>query len=248
MIELRDVRFRYRADLPEVLCGVSAVIPDGSFVGLMGSNGSGKSTLARCLNGLLEPTSGAVHIDGLSSADPQTRVLLRQKIGLVFQNPNHQITSATVERELAFGLENYCVPHDEMHARVAAMLAEAGLEDWKNSPPTMLSAGDRQRLAIASILILQPTCLILDESTSLLSARSRTRILEQLMALRRSRHITVILVTQYPSEALMCDRLLILDKGVFAFDGIPMKVFQNTDALIRMGVSIPISNRLEALR
>ena len=240
MIEIDELTFRYSKALPEVLKGIRATIPSGSFTAIMGSNGSGKSTFARCLNGLLIPTSGEVRIDGLSTINVTSIRDVRRKLGLVFQDPNLQMTSATVERELAFGLENLCLARDEMQTRVDQYLREFGFEERRDDPASSLSAGERQRLAVASVLILNPTHLILDESTSLLSARSRKELLDLVIALHRQREIALVLITQYPSEALLAERLLVLHVGRIVFDDQPAKVFQHGEELFRMGVSIPI--------
>ena len=241
MIEVDDVTFRYPQRPNDVLKGLRTTIPDGSFVAIMGSNGSGKSTFARSLNGLLLPTSGEVKVDGVSTKD----VSVRQKVGLVFQDPNLQMTSATVERELAFGLENSCISRDEMVTRVKNSLREFGFEERRNDPPSSLSAGERQRLAVASVLILNPSYVVLDEATSLLSARSRTGLLEMVMSLQNHRRVGIVLITQYPAEALLAQRLLILHDGAMLFDDDPRNVFEHGDELMRIGVSIPVSERMK---
>jgi energy-coupling factor transport system ATP-binding protein len=244
MIEVSDLRFRYSPDSPDVLNGISVTIAQGSFTVIMGSNGSGKSTLARCLNGLLVPTAGVVKVDGVKTDDAVDRQKIRRKVGLVFQDPNLQMTSLTVEREIAFGLENIGMMHDEMHARVDEYIQMFGFENRRGDPPSSLSAGERQRLAIASVMILQPSYLVLDEATSLLAARSRSSILEMVFALRSQQNIGIILITQYPSEAQLGERLVVMHQGRIVFDDLPDRVFRHGDALLRMGVAIPVNERL----
>lgn len=245
MIEVSSVRFRYSPDSPDVLKGVSFTVSPNSFTVIMGSNGSGKSTLARCLNGLLAASSGEVKVDGVRSNDTPSRQELRRKVGLVFQNPNLQMTSLTVERELAFGLENIGMERDEMRARVDEYIEMFGFEDRRGDPPSSLSAGEKQRLAIASVMILQPSYLVLDEATSLLAVRSRTSILELVIALRKQQGIGVILITQYPAEARLGERLMVMHQGCIAFDDQPDSVFRHGAELSRMGVAIPMNERLK---
>jgi energy-coupling factor transport system ATP-binding protein len=244
MIEVRDLTFRYSADLPDVLKGVSLSIPEGSFTAVMGSNGSGKSTLARCLNGLLRPSAGSVVVDGLGTHDPTAVRKIRRRVGLVFQDPNLQMTSVTVERELAFGLENVGTATEEMRSLVDEYVHLFGFVEKRNNPPSSLSAGERQRLAIASVMILKPSYLVLDEATSLLSARSRTAILDMVLALRQQHRVAILLITQFPSEALRGERLVLLHNGDIAFDDLPDHVFRHGKELIKMGVPVPLRERL----
>lgn len=245
MIEVRDLIFRYTPDLPDVLKGINLSIPEGSFTVLMGSNGSGKSTLARCLNGLTKPTTGSVVVDALDTRDPAAVRKIRRKVGLVFQDPNLQMTSVTVERELAFGLENVGTPTEEMRSYVNEYLHLFGFNERRNNPPSSLSAGEKQRLAIASVMILRPSYLVLDEATSLLSARSRNAVLDMVLMLHHQLRIAILLITQFPSEALLGGRLVLLHNGEIAFDGVPKDVFQHGNELIKMGVPVPLPERLK---
>lgn len=248
MIEVRDLTFRYSSNLPLVLKGISLSIPMGSLTCIMGSNGSGKSTLARGLNGLLTPTTGTVIADGLNTQNPAARHEIRRKVGLVFQDPNLQMTSVTVERELAFGLENLRTDWEEMHSRVEEYLGLFGFKARRDDPPSSLSAGERQQLAIASVMILTPSYLVLDEATSLLAARTRSLILNMVSTLRQRHHVAVILITQYPSEALLGERLIVIHEGKIMFDDQPERVFQHADVLVRMGVPVPLRERLRVMR
>jgi energy-coupling factor transport system ATP-binding protein len=205
----------------------------------MGSNGSGKTTLARCLNGLLGPTGGSVKVEGSDD-----RRVLHRRVGLVFQDPNQQMTSLTAERELAFGLENIGVQPEEMRARVDAYLRLFQFADRKDQRPSALSGGERQRLAIASVMILEPHFLVLDEATSLLAARPRINILELILKLRLEHNVGVILITQYPAEALQGDRLIVLHQGEVVLDDQPATVFKQSKDLVRLGVAIPTSEKL----
>lgn len=213
----------------------------------MGANGSGKSTLARCLNGLLLPTTGSVLVDDLITSSPDNLEDIRTRVGMVFQNPDNQIVSTSIEREIAFGLENLNVPYEEMHARVAEFLVEFNLAGKENHPPHKLSGGEKQLLAIAGVLAMKPKYLVLDEPTSLLDPHSRRHILRLVFELHKpeGRGITPILITQYPEETLNTDRLLVLSQGKIAMDGPPQEIFENREELNRMGIAVPLEFMLE---
>ncbi len=245
MIEVRDLCYHYPHTRDDVLNHIDLSIGEGSFTVIMGSNGSGKSTLARCLNGLLIPTTGTVIVDGARSDDPVSRFEMRRKVGLVFQDPNLQMTSATIERELAFGLENIRMNPDEMHARVGEYLKVFGFEHRRGDSPASLSAGERQRLAVASVMILKPSYLLLDEATSLLAMKSRMAIMAMVTELRRQHKIAVIQITQYPSEALLGERLVVLHEGNIVMDDTPEHVFRHGATLLQLGVPIPMRERLK---
>jgi energy-coupling factor transport system ATP-binding protein len=244
MIEIKNLTFRYPGNAEPVLRDLSVSFPEDSCTVLMGANGSGKSTLARCMNGLLLPATGSVFVDGLDTSDESQVRAVRQKVGVVFQDPFAQMTSTTIERELAFGLENLALPPAEMHERVTHYLSLFGFRERRNEAPSNLSAGEMQRLALASVLILKPRYLVLDEATSLLSARSRSHMLELVDDIRRSLKIGVLLITQFPAEALPHDRLIVLSRGKILFDASPPEVFAHVRELISEGVSVPLKSRL----
>jgi energy-coupling factor transport system ATP-binding protein len=244
MIEVRNLTYRYAPEERDVLNGITLSISEGSFTAIMGSNGSGKSTLARCLNRLYKPTGGAVLVDGLRTDDDGRCREICRKVGLVFQDPNLQMTSATVERELAFGLENIGTGPKEMREKVEEYLGLFGFKGKNEASPSSLSAGERQRLAVASVLILEPSYLVLDEATSLLSVRSRNAMLDLVRVIRERSSVGIILITQFPREAILGERLLVMHEGRFVFDGSPAEVFKNVEPLLQMGVPVPVSERL----
>jgi energy-coupling factor transporter ATP-binding protein EcfA2 len=227
MIDVRDLTIRYEGSAEPALDGITIQFHDGEFVALMGANGSGKSTLARSLNGLLLPDSGEVIVDGRSTTDVGSLPLIRRAVGMVFQNPHLQITSLTVEREIAFGLQNLRVPTDEIRSRVLEQLDASRLNDARALPPRALSAGEQQRLALAAVLAMRPAYLVLDEATSLLSPHSRKELLKRVAEERSTRKMTVILITQFADEALDADRLVILDAGAVLLDGAPIQVLRH---------------------
>jgi energy-coupling factor transport system ATP-binding protein len=229
-----------------VLDDVSLDIGDGQLVALMGANGSGKTSLARCLIGIYRPTAGEVFVDGLDTRNEEDRPEIRRRLGMVFQNPDHQIVAPTVEREIAFGLENLGMPRPEMHRRVEAMLKWFRLEAYRQQAPHLLSGGEKQRLAIAAVMAMQPRHLVFDEPTSLLDYESRCQLLALMTQLAASPHafaaapLALLLITQFPEEALFAPRLLILDRGWLVMDGPPREIFLRGDELHRLGLQPPI--------
>jgi energy-coupling factor transport system ATP-binding protein len=244
VIELRDLTVRYPGARSDALKSVSLVIPEGAFVAVMGGNGSGKSTLARSMNGLLRPARGLVSVDGLTTDDDQSCRSIRRRVGIVFQNPHLQTTSLTVEREVAFGLQNIGTDAETMHRVVDAQLAAAGLEGMRARPPRTLSGGEQQRLALASVLAMSPAYLVLDESTSLLSPSSRADLLRAVEEARRSRGMAVILITQFAEEAMRAGRLVFLRAGAVVAEGPPADVFAHCAARGVADVSVPLRIRL----
>jgi energy-coupling factor transport system ATP-binding protein len=219
MIDVRDLFYRYPATETFSLNGLTLGIDDGTCVAIMGSNGSGKSTLAKCLNGILIPTSGTVTVNGHTTS--QEGPAVRRDVGVVFQNPRLQITSLSVERELAFGLQNLGASRDVIHAAVEEGLALSGLKEYRNRHPATLGGGEMQRLALAAVLVTNPSYLVLDEVTSLLSPMSRKEVMEMVLEDRRRRGTTILLITQFPEEALLANRLLVLENGRVRWDGNP---------------------------
>lgn len=253
MIDVRNLSFSFSetGGQPYALKNVSLTIREGETIAVMGKNGSGKSTFGRCLNGLLQPTAGEVLVDGFSTRDASRLIEIRRRVGMVFQNPDNQIVSATVEREIAFGLENLGLPYDEMHRRVEEMLEIFDLRAHRNRPPHALSGGEKQRLALAAVTAMKPSYLVLDEPTSLLDPKSRKEVLRFVHALhaKAAGHaVTTILITQFPEEALTAERLIIFHDGRIVQDGKPEEIFAEID-LHPYGLEPPVKFRvLELLR
>ena len=247
-IDIQDVFFEY-ANAPEeitrVLNGVTLQVHAGEFIALMGANGSGKTTLARCLNGLAIPSKGTILIDGMDTRDENRLLEIRRRVGMVFQNPDNQIVSATVEREIAFGLENLGVPFEEMHRRVNAMMQQFSLTHYRQKSPHYLSGGEKQRLALAAVMAMNPRYLVLDEPTSLLDPRSRREILDTLRIMHTSgsplsQKMTLLLITQFSDEALLADRLVVLHNGSVIMDGPPAQLFEHIEDFFKLGLEPPI--------
>jgi len=243
-IEVRNLTVRYPGASTDALRSVSLEVATGEFLAIMGGNGSGKSTLARSLNGLVRPLEGDVIVDGLNTRDEMSCRSIRRRLGIVFQNPHLQTTSLTVEREIAFGLQNTGTTEDRIKEIVGEQLAASGLDHMRKRPPRTLSGGEQQRLALASVLAMRPAHLILDEATSLLSPSSRSDLLLAVAAERRSRNMTVILITQFAEEAMSADRLIVLKSGAVLHDGAPGEVFARCAASGAPEIPVPLALRM----
>ncbi len=239
MISLKNLSYCYEGRDLDALRDVSIEFGRGSFTAIMGANSSGKSTLARCLNGLLQPTGGEVLVDGLNTKNAGSLSEIRRRVGFVFQDPNLQMTSATVERELAFGLQNVGLPIEGIREKVERELQRLNLVDRRNVSPSVLSGGERQRLALASVLMLEPEYLILDEPTSFLSPSSRKEVMRTLLALKDSKGIAIILITQFLNEAIQAERLIVLNKAEVALDGAAQRILQQSKKLTSLSISVP---------
>jgi energy-coupling factor transporter ATPase len=201
-----------------VLRGVSLSILPGEHVAIIGPNGSGKSTLARHLNALLRPASGSVRVRGMDTRNPAHTRAIRQTVGMVFQHPDSQMVATIVEEDVAFGPENLGVPHAELRRRVREVLELVGMWDARDRPPHLLSAGQKQRVAIAGVLAMQPECVVLDEATSLLDPRGRADIGQIVLTLKR-RGTAIVSITHVMSEAAAADRVVVLHQGAILLAG-----------------------------
>ena len=221
-----------------VLRGLSLAIHPGEHLAIIGPNGSGKSTLARHLNALLRPQGGTVRVRGMDTRDPANVRTIRQTVGMVFQHPESQMVATIVEEDVAFGPENLGVPHADLRRRVREALETVGMWEARDRPPHLLSAGQKQRVAIAGVLAMQPECVVLDEATSMLDPRGRAEIAEVVRALRQ-RGTAVVSITHRMDEAAAADRVLVLDAGVVRTAGTPRRVFADPDALHAIGLDLP---------
>ncbi len=225
------------------LLNVSIQINEGEYVAVLGHNGSGKSTFAKLLNMILEPTFGRIIIDGtdLSSDDITEDDIyeLRRRVGMVFQNPDNQLVATIVEEDVAFGPENLGIPSDEIRKRVDDALATVGISEYAKHEPHRLSGGQKQRVAIAGILAMQPKCMIFDESTAMLDPVGRREVLDTIKKLNKEQNITVINITHYMEEAVLADRVIVINDGEILIDGTPAEVFSKPDLLRSVGLAVP---------
>ena len=231
-------------DQPPVLTDVNLEIEAGSFVAILGHNGSGKSTLAKHINALLTPTQGKLWVDGLDTSLPENLLPIREKVGMVFQNPDNQIVASVVEEDVAFGPENMGVPPKEIRERVDRALKMVGMYDLREHAPHLLSGGQKQRVAIAGIIAMMPQCIILDEATAMLDPIGRRETLDTIRMLNRDYGITVILITHHMDEAAQAQRLIVMSQGQVLADGTPQAVFQQVEKLRSAGLAVPETTAL----
>lgn len=245
LISLQDVSYRYSStDNFLALNNVSLTIEKGEWITLIGANGSGKSTLVKTLNGLNMPQEGTVTVDGLA-LNEENIWTIRQKVGMVFQNPDNQFVGSTVADDVAFGLENIGIPRNEMIERINESLEQVGMSNFKQAEPARLSGGQKQRVAIAGILALQPEIIILDEATSMLDPKGRAEVLETVKAVKEKSNLTVLSITHDINEAAQADRIFVLEKGKIKYVNIPEKIFKLGDELIDLGLTVPFVEQLK---
>ena len=245
MIRVEKLSLSYRGGL-SALRSIDLHISPGEDIALIGANGSGKTTLAHCLNGLLQPQTGRVLVDGMDASDPTQLRAIRQLVGMVSQNPDDQLVATTVADELAFGLENLALASDEIHRRVEETLAAFDIEAYRHYPPHKLSGGEKQRVAIAAVVAMRPRYLVLDESTALLDPGERQQVAELLQRLRTAYGIATILITQSPEEAARADRVIVLHAGRIHADSSPAALFADPPKLRAFGLDLPFANALAA--
>ncbi len=223
---------------------VSLAIERGEFVAVLGSNGSGKSTLAKHLNALLLPTEGVCRVDGIDTREEAEVWRIRQKVGMVFQNPDNQLIAAVVEDDVAFGPENLGVPSAEIRRRVDAALAAVNMTAFRSYAPHLLSGGQKQRVAIAGTLAMQTEAIVFDEATAMLDPEGRAEILSIVKRLHEEQQITVIYITHFMEEAAAADRVVVLDQGHVVMDAPPRAVFSHADELRALGLEVPLAVEL----
>lgn len=243
MFDIRHLTHAYETEDGasfKALDDVTCRIRKGEFTAVIGTNGSGKSTLARHLNALLLPTEGDILVEGMSVNDPENIWPIRQKVGMVFQNPDNQLVAAVVEEEVAFGPENIGVPREEIVARVDEALRKVNMEAYRHHSPAMLSGGQKQRIAIAGVLAMKPDCIILDEPTAMLDPVGRREVMDTVHELNRSEGISVVLITHFMEEAVTADRVLVVHRSRLVMDGTPREVFSRPDELKKIGLDVPV--------
>lgn len=244
IIELKDISFQYQGSESFALKNVNISIEKGEWVALIGPNGSGKSTLAKIMNGLLVPESGEVIVNG-KLLNEETVWDARRSVGMVFQNPDNQFVGATVEDDVAFGLENNGVERLEMIARVDDALKQVRMSEHKKKEPARLSGGQKQRVALASIIALRPDVILLDEATAMLDPLGREEVIEAIEKVKEQHNLTVISITHDIDEASKADRIIVMKDGVKQKEGIPEEIFNLGTNLIDMGLDLPFTQKLK---
>ena len=238
-VEMTNACYQYDEDDLQAVDHVDLNVSEGSFVAVLGHNGSGKSTLAKLMNALYLPTEGRVLICGLDTSADEHVWNVRRHAGMVFQNPDNQIVANMVREDVAFGLENLGVPHEDMLPRIDAALEAVRMTDFASFAPHMLSGGQKQRVAVAGVLAMAPEVMILDEATAMLDPSGRAEVLSTVRKLNRERGITVVWITHFMEEAATADRVVVLDKGKIALDGAPNEVFARVEEIKALGLDVP---------
>lgn len=223
----------------DVLHNLNFSVKPGEFIAIVGHNGSGKSTLAKLLNAIFVPTSGTIIVDGVCVENGQTVFEVRKKIGMVFQNPDNQIVATLVDEDVAFALENLCVPSDEIGKTIDDVLKMVGMYESKKSTVSKLSGGQKQRVAIAGILAMKPKCIVFDESTSMLDPIGRKEVLDIMKKLNCENKTTIINITHYMEEVVFADRVIVMKDGIFLKEGTPRDIFSDQELLTKANLSVP---------
>ena len=228
-----------KAASPEILKDLSLTLEPGTFAAVLGHNGCGKSTLAKHMNGILLPTGGKMWVAGMDTADETKLYEIRQRVGMVFQNPDNQIVATIVEEDAAFGPENLGLPPEEIRRRVDDALKAVGMYDYRMHAPSQLSGGQKQRVAIAGIIAMRPSCIVLDEPTAMLDPKGRREVMKTIRLLNRNYGITIVLITHYMEEAAQADRVIVMDEGNILLDDTPEEVFSHVEQMKQIGLDVP---------
>lgn len=225
----------------KALDDVNLTINKGEFVAVIGVNGSGKSTLAKHLNGLLLPTEGSCCVDGIKVDDSDNIWKVRQKVSMVFQNPDNQIIATVVEDDVAFGPENMGLPREEIRERVEFALKSLHIDHLRHMAPHLLSGGQKQLTAIAGAIAMRTNCIVLDEPTAMLDPQGRIAVMRALQELHEKYKMTIIIITHFMEEAAKADRIIVMDGGRVVSDGTPAAVFGDRTGLAKLGLEVPLS-------
>jgi len=243
MIECKNVTYKYensdKDDIKLALDDVNLQVKKGEFLVILGRNGSGKSTIAKHMNALLIPSGGNVYVNGLDTSDEKNIWDIRNKAGMVFQNPDNQIVATIVEEDVAFGPENLGVESSEIRKRVDDCLRKVNMYDYKKHAPHLLSGGQKQRVAIAGVLAMMPECVVFDESTAMLDPSGRREVINTIKEINSKHNITVVLITHYMEEAVEADRIIVMDSGKIITEGVPRDVFSNVEKMKNIGLDVP---------
>ena len=247
IIETQNLIYEYKTlDEEGNEAGVNRAIDDvnldvkrGDFIAILGHNGSGKSTLAKHINGMLFPTGGSVWVDGIHTTNEESIWDVRQRAGMVFQNPDNQIIGQLVEEDVGFGPENLGIPTEEIWERVEESLHAVGMYDFRKHSPNHLSGGQKQRVSIAGVLAMHPKCIVLDEPTAMLDPRGRKEVIRAARGLNKVEGITVLLITHYMDEIIYANKVYVMDEGKIAMEGTPREIFSNVEALQALRLDVP---------
>lgn len=241
MVETKELIFEYFSNEDETVTAVKKLslnVKKGEFVAVIGHNGSGKSTLAKLINAILLPSGGKVLVDSMDTVEAENIWKIRQRAGMVFQNPDNQIVATLVEEDVAFGPENLGVEPNEIRKRVDDALNAVGMYEFRRKPPHLLSGGQKQRIAIAGVLAMKPECIIFDEPTAMLDPSGRKEVMDAILRLNEE-GITIIHITHFMDEAVNADRVVVMEDGKVTLEGSPKEVFSKVDQLKEIGLDVP---------
>ena len=244
-VKFENVGFSYEGSKKNVIDGVSFEIEEGDFVALVGRNAAGKSTIAKLVNGLIAPSSGKITVLGMDALDEKNSFEIRKKVGIVFQNPDNQTVATIVEDDVAFGPENIGIPREEIGERIRFALQSTGTEGFRHSAASNLSGGQKQRVAIAGVLAMKPSILVLDESTSMLDPKGRREVMGVVKKLN-AEGMTVVVITHYMDEVTDCNTVLVCGNGKILKTGTPREIFSDTEILKEAGLELPVPAKIAA--
>lgn len=244
MLKVDNLWFRYTQDSDWALQGLNLEVKKGEFLCVLGSNGCGKSTLAKHFNAILVPEKGDVWVEDINTKEEERLLEIRQKVGMVFQNPDNQIVATVVEEDVAFALENMGVPTDEIRRRIDEAMTAAGIIKYKDKAPHNLSGGQKQRVAIAGIIAMRPDCIVLDEPTAMLDPYGREMVIKTVKQLNKEFGITVVLITHYMNEAAQADRVVVMSKGKIEKIGTPREIFSQVEWVKSLALDVPQTSDL----
>ena len=243
-LQAEDLSFHYtdeegKAASHEIFAHLNLTIEPGTFVAILGHNGCGKSTLAKHMNAIVLPTGGRMLVADMDTREEEKLYDIRQRVGMVFQNPDNQIIGTVVEEEVGFGPENLGVPTDEIWKRVENSLRAVGMLERRKDSPNKLSGGQKQRVAIAGVIAMEPKCIVLDEPTAMLDPNGRKEVIEAVEQLRKEKNVTVILITHYMEEVIDADQVFVMDEGHVVMHGTPKEIFSRVDELKKYRMDVP---------
>lgn len=238
MLCLQSISYTYPQSERPALVQISQTITEGEFLAVMGRNGSGKSTLARLLNGMLIPDTGQVIVDNIRTSDRENLIKIRQKVGLLLPSPDNQIIFNLVEEDVAFGPENLGLPTNEIRDRVDTALQMVSMEEFKKHPPYLLSGGQKQKVALAGLLAMQPKYLVLDEPTAMLDSPSKQDIMDRIKSINKEKNMSIILITHDIDEAIHADKIILLDEGSIKATIKPVDLYKYAEELKNAGVGL----------
>ncbi len=243
MVQCQNVVFKYdsnnKDDIKLAINDVTLEVKKGEFLVILGRNGSGKSTIAKHMNALLIPSDGKVYVDSLDTSVEKNIWDIRNKAGMVFQNPDNQIVATIVEEDVAFGPENLGIEPSEIRSRVNDCLKKVNMYDYRKHAPHLLSGGQKQRVAIAGVLAMMPECIIFDESTAMLDPSGRREVIKTIKEINDKYGITVVLITHYMEEAVEANRIVVMDEGKVMMEGTPRNIFSRVRKMKTIGLDVP---------